>query len=90
MSADIVFIGLGNMGLPMAQNLVKAGYTVSGHDLVQASVDKLIVSGGVTQADAMAAVATAKVVITMLPASKHVDGIYLGERGILTHARPGT
>ena len=90
MSADIVFIGLGNMGLPMAQNLVKAGLAVSGHDLVAASVEKLIASGGTTQADHLAAVAQAKVVITMLPASKHVEGMYLGERGILAHVKAGT
>jgi 3-hydroxyisobutyrate dehydrogenase len=90
MSADIVFIGLGNMGLPMAQNLVKAGLVVSGHDLVAASVEKLIATGGSTQADHLAAVAQAKVVITMLPASKHVEGMYLGERGILAHAKTGT
>lgn len=90
MSADIAFIGLGNMGLPMAQNLVKAGYSVSGHDLVKASVDKLIETGGVTEADAMAAVARAKVVITMLPASKHVESIYLGDKGILANIKPGT
>ena len=90
MSADIVFIGLGNMGLPMAQNLVKAGFAVSGHDLVPASVDKLIASGGVSSADSMAAVAAAKVVITMLPASKHVEGLYLSDKGILAHARAGT
>ena len=90
MHADIVFIGLGNMGLPMAQNLLKAGYTVSGHDLVKDSVDQLLASGGVTQADPMAALRAAKVVITMLPASKHVEGLYLGEHGILAHARPGT
>ncbi|MBB3213317.1 3-hydroxyisobutyrate dehydrogenase [Herbaspirillum sp. Sphag1AN] len=90
MSADIVFIGLGNMGLPMAQNLVKAGLAVSGHDLVAASVEKLVATGGSTQADHLAAVAQAKVVITMLPASKHVEGMYLGERGILAHAKTGT
>jgi 3-hydroxyisobutyrate dehydrogenase len=90
MSADIVFIGLGNMGLPMAQNLVKAGYSVSGHDLVKASVDKLVESGGVTEADSMAAVTRAKVVITMLPASKHVESIYLGDNGILANIKPGT
>ncbi|MFX5476644.1 NAD(P)-binding domain-containing protein, partial [Acinetobacter baumannii] len=67
MSANIVFIGLGNMGLPMAQNLVKAGFSVSGHDLVKASVDKLVEVGGKTEADSMAAVAKADVVITMLP-----------------------
>ena len=51
MSANIVFIGLGNMGLPMAQNLVKAGFSVSGHDLVKASVDKLVEVGGKTEAE---------------------------------------
>ena len=90
MSVDIVFIGLGNMGLPMAQNLLKAGFAVSGHDLVAASVDKLLASGGVTEADPMQAVAKAKVVVTMLPASKHVESIYLGDKGILAHAKPGT
>lgn len=90
MSAAIVFIGLGNMGLPMAQNLAKAGFSVSGHDLVKASVDKLLASGGKTEADTMAAVAKADIVITMLPASKHVESVYLGEKGILAHAKPGT
>jgi 3-hydroxyisobutyrate dehydrogenase len=90
MSTDIVFIGLGNMGLPMAQNLVKAGHVVSGHDLVRASVDKLLASGGVTEADTMAAVARARVVVTMLPASRHVEAIYLGEQGILARIAPGT
>lgn len=90
MSADIAFIGLGNMGLPMAQNLVKAGYPVSGHDLVKASVDKLLDTGGTTMPDTMAAVAMASVVITMLPAGRHVESIYLGDKGILANARPGT
>ncbi|MDR6584033.1 3-hydroxyisobutyrate dehydrogenase [Herbaspirillum sp. BH-1] len=90
MSANIVFIGLGNMGLPMAQNLVKAGFSVSGHDLVKASVDKLVQTGGKTEADSMAAVAKADVVITMLPAGRHVESLYLGEAGVLASAKPGT
>ncbi|MCA1322915.1 3-hydroxyisobutyrate dehydrogenase [Herbaspirillum seropedicae] len=89
MSANIVFIGLGNMGLPMAQNLVKAGYSVSGHDLVKASVDKLVQAGGKTGADSMAAVAEADVVITMLPASRHVESLYLGDQGVLASAKKG-
>ncbi len=89
-NAEIAFIGLGHMGLPMAQNLVKAGFAVSGHDLVPAAVEKLVAAGGSTGADAMAAVAQAKVVITMLPASRHVEALYLGDQGILAHARPGT
>jgi 3-hydroxyisobutyrate dehydrogenase len=89
-AANIVFIGLGNMGLPMAQNLLRSGHAVSGHDLVAANVEQLVASGGVTGPDAMQAVAAAQVVITMLPASKHVEGLYLGAAGILAHARPGT
>lgn len=90
MSADVAFLGLGNMGLPMALNLVRAGISVSGHDLVAASVEKFVAGGGTTEADSMAAVAKARVVITMLPASRHVESAYLGERGILAHARPET
>ncbi|HTN65065.1 MAG TPA: 3-hydroxyisobutyrate dehydrogenase [Burkholderiaceae bacterium] len=89
-NAEIAFIGLGHMGLPMAQNLVKAGFAVSGHDLVPAAVEKLLAAGGSTGADPMAAVAKAKVVITMLPASRHVEALYLGDQGILAHAVPGT
>jgi len=85
--AEITFIGLGNMGLPMALNLLKAGLSVSGHDLVPAAVEKLVAAGGRTSADAMSAVAGASVVITMLPASRHVEGLYLGDKGILAHAR---
>ena len=90
MSADVAFIGLGNMGLPMAINLVKAGFSVSGHDLVASQVQKFVSEGGTTANDTMAVVAKAKVVITMLPASRHVESAYLGERGILAHAKPDT
>lgn len=85
-NAEIAFIGLGHMGLPMALNLVKAGFSVSGHDLIPAAVEKLVAAGGVTCADPMAAVAQAKVVLTMLPASRHVEGLYLGDQGILARA----
>jgi 3-hydroxyisobutyrate dehydrogenase len=89
-ATDIVFIGLGNMGLPMAQNLLRGGHSVSGHDLLLANVEQLLGSGGTTAANAMQAVANAKVVITMLPASKHVESLYLGTEGILAHVQPGT
>ncbi|HEX7045119.1 MAG TPA: 3-hydroxyisobutyrate dehydrogenase [Burkholderiales bacterium] len=90
MSADVAFLGLGNMGLPMALNLVKAGVSVSGHDLVKAQVEKFLANGGTSEGDSTAAVAKAKVVITMLPASRHVESVYLGENGILKHAQAGT
>ncbi|MFC5473838.1 3-hydroxyisobutyrate dehydrogenase [Paraherbaspirillum soli] len=90
MNSEIAFIGLGHMGLPMALNLVHAGLTVSGHDLVATSVEKFVAGGGSTHADLAAAVGAAKIVITMLPASRHVESAYLGANGILAQAKPGT
>lgn len=90
MSIDVAFLGLGNMGLPMALNLVRAGFSVSGHDLVPANVETFVAGGGKTDADSMKAVAAAQVVITMLPASRHVESAYLGDNGILANAKTGT
>ena len=72
----IAFIGLGNMGNPMAANLVKAGHAVQGFDLVPANLDTAKANGVSVMADAAAAVAGAEVVITMLPAGKHVVSVY--------------
>ena len=83
----IAFIGLGNMGNPMAANLVKAGHAVTGFDLV---ADNLSIArhNGVTLADSAAdAVTNAEIVVTMLPAGKHVLSVY-GD--IVPAARPGT
>ncbi len=78
------FIGLGNMGAPMAQNLIKAGFSLTVFDLVKESVAQLVQSGATAATSAGDAVKDADVVITMLPASKHVEGIYLGDEGLLT------
>jgi 3-hydroxyisobutyrate dehydrogenase len=80
----IAFIGLGNMGAPMALNLLKAGHELIVFDLVPAAVRALADAGAHTAASAAQAVPGADVVITMLPASKHVEGLYLGENGLLT------
>ena len=72
----IAFIGLGNMGNPMANNLVKAGYTVQGFDLMPENLAVARDNGVVVMADAVAAVKGAEVVITMLPAGKHVLSVY--------------
>jgi len=80
----VAFIGLGNMGAPMAQNLIKAGFSLTVFDLVKEAVEQLVKSGATAAASASAAVNGADVVITMLPASKHVEGIYLGPEGLLT------
>lgn len=72
----IAFIGLGNMGNPMAANLVKAGHAVQGFDLVPENLATAKDNGVVVMANAAAAVKGADVVITMLPAGKHVLSVY--------------
>ena len=87
--ARVGFIGLGNMGLPMAQNLLKAGHGVQGFDVGKAQVDALAAAGGQAAANARAATAGAEVVITMLPAGAHVREVYLGDGGVLiAHVPP--
>jgi 3-hydroxyisobutyrate dehydrogenase len=86
----IGFIGLGNMGGPMAANLVAAGHDVLGFD-VSAEANQAARAGGVVVADSAAdAVRDADVVITMLPAGRHVLSAYRGPDGLVTAARPGT
>src|SRR5215203_4863764 len=88
--AKIGFIGLGNMGLPMAQNLIKAGHAVQGFDMSQAQMLALTASGGQAAASVKAAATGAEIVITMLPAGQHVRDVYLGTDGVLAAAGPGT
>ena len=86
----IAFIGLGNMGLPMALNLLKAGHQVTGFDLVKGQLEAFAAAGGTVAPDAISAAKEVEVLISMLPASKHVEGLYLGEGGLLAHANPQT
>jgi 3-hydroxyisobutyrate dehydrogenase len=88
--ARIGFIGLGNMGLPMAQNLLKAGHAVEGVDVNPAAVEKLKAAGGASAEFAKVAAARADVVITMLPAGAQVREVYLGAGGIIENANEGT
>ncbi len=81
--ATIGFIGLGNMGGPMAANLVKAGHTVTGFDLNPAALEALAAAGGKTATSAREAIAGASVVITMLPAGEHVRDVYLHQGGVI-------
>jgi len=87
--AKIGFIGLGNMGLPMAQNLLKAGHAVAGCDVVKAAVDKFGAAGGATATSAAQACAGPDVVITMLPAGAQVREVYMSPQGVLASASPG-
>src|SRR3977135_2028667 len=72
----IAFIGLGNMGGPMAANLVKAGHKVVAFDLVEASRNQAKADGAGIADSAAASVKGADVVITMLPAGKHVISVW--------------
>jgi 3-hydroxyisobutyrate dehydrogenase len=83
----IGFIGLGNMGAPMAANLLKAGHRVTGFDLVSKAVDNLVAKGGSAAPSAAEAAAGGEIVITMLPAGPQVRSVYLGEDGLLAHVR---
>jgi 3-hydroxyisobutyrate dehydrogenase len=74
--ATIAFIGLGNMGGPMAANLIKTGHKVQGFDLVPASCEAAKADGVAISATAKDAVKGAEVIITMLPASKHVLSVW--------------
>ncbi|MBC9249916.1 3-hydroxyisobutyrate dehydrogenase [Pseudomonas alcaligenes] len=87
---QIAFIGLGHMGLPMARNLLKAGQRLKVFDLVQAAVDELVAEGASPASSAADAVRDATVVISMLPASRHVEGLYLGDGGLLAQIVPGS
>ncbi len=88
--ARIGFIGLGNMGLPMALNLVKAGHEVKGFDLNAAAVQKLVAAGGTAAGSVHAAASGVEAVITMLPAGQHVRDVYLEPGGVLASVEPNT
>jgi len=77
----VAFIGLGHMGGPMALNLRKAGYTLKAFDLSEEACKKYDAEGLPIAASAAEAVADADVVISMLPASVHVEGLFLGSAG---------
>jgi 3-hydroxyisobutyrate dehydrogenase len=86
----IAFIGLGHMGGPMALNLHKAGFAVTAFDLDAAARAKAEEQGVPVAASAREAVGGAQVVISMLPASRHVEGLYLGDDGLLPQLAAGT
>jgi L-serine 3-dehydrogenase (NAD+) len=87
---QIAFIGLGHMGLPMARNLLKAGFSLKVFDLVPAAMEELVKEGAQAASSAADAVQGMQVVISMLPASRHVEGLYLGDGGLLATLKPGT
>jgi len=87
---SIGFIGTGNMGGPMARNLLKAGFKLHAYDVVPESLQGVVEAGAEAASSAVDAAGKGDIVITMLPAGKHVASVYLGDAGIIAAARPGT
>lgn len=87
---NVAFIGLGNMGLPMAKNLLKAGFSVKGFDISAAAVDALVNAGGGLAHSVIDVVDGVDVVVTMLPTSEHVRSLYMGQDALFEKLKPGT
>lgn len=88
--AKIGFIGVGNMGGPMALNLLKAGHDVKVFDLSADAVQICVDAGGEAASTASEAAAGVNIVVSMLPKGDHVRGVYLGDAGALAAAAEGT
>jgi len=86
----IGFIGLGIMGKPMAQNLLKAGYELTVYDVIPARLEEVVQAGARRGSSSKDVAARSEVVITMLPNSPHVREAVLGPNGVLEGAKPGT
>ena len=84
--ARIGFVGLGNMGGPMARNLLKSGHAVAGFDLSQEALDGFAAAGGTRAGSAAEAASGADFVLTMLPAGRHVRDAWLGAGGMAAAA----
>ncbi|PXW25486.1 3-hydroxyisobutyrate dehydrogenase [Paraburkholderia caballeronis] len=85
----IGFVGLGNMGAPMALNLLKAGHAVAVFDLNAAAVQTLVAAGARAAASPKAAASDAECVMTMLPAAAHVRTVLTSEDGVLAGIASG-
>jgi 3-hydroxyisobutyrate dehydrogenase len=87
--ARIGFIGLGNMGMPMVRNLLKAGHEVIAFDVVARALEAAVTAGARAARSATDATATAELVMTMLPEGRHVREVYLGAGGVIAAAAEG-
>ena len=87
--AKIAFIGLGNMGFGMASNLAAAGHEVRALDISEDAVRRAVDAGCIAATGTKDAVADSDIVVTMLPAGKHVRMVYGDEGGVFDHAKKG-
>lgn len=89
MSMKVAFIGLGAMGLPLAKNLQRKGFQVTGYDIDSARANTLVELGGMQASSISGAMQDAEIVITCLPATQHVEAVVFGADGVLAHIAPG-
>jgi 3-hydroxyisobutyrate dehydrogenase len=87
---NIAFIGAGNMGLPMLENLIKAGNQVTAFDLSDSARNGAAEAGAIIANSPKAAVKNKEIVVTMLPAGPEAHAVYMGDSGIIAHVSPGT
>ena len=90
MALSVGFIGVGNMGNPMAGNVLKAGFSMTVFDMNPKAMENLIQAGAKRGASAQETVDASEVVLTSLPASPDVEAIYLDKGGLVERAKPGT
>jgi 3-hydroxyisobutyrate dehydrogenase len=89
MSKKLAFIGLGNMGNPMALNLIKAGYSVKAYDIRSQAAETVVAAGATHSSSAQEAARGVDAVITMLPSGAGVRDVYLGTGGVIAAADRG-
>lgn len=89
MAVTVGFIGLGNMGNPMAGNVLKNGFTLTVFDKNRVAMQNLVAAGAVAAASARQVVDKAEIVLTCLPGSPEVEELYLGAQGLIECTRPG-
>lgn len=90
MTGKIAFIGLGNMGGPMASNLLDAGHDLVVFDLIPEALEAAVAKGATAADSAAEAAAAGDILISMLPAGVHVNDLYLGNGGVMDAVRDGT
>ena len=90
MPVSVGFIGLGNMGNPMASNILKSGFPMTVFDLNPKAMENLVGAGAKAAASAGQVAASAEVVLTCLPGSPEVEGLYLERGGLIEAAQPGS
>ena len=88
--SKICFVGVGNMGNPMAANLIKAGYPVEVYDLAKDKAQNLLELGATWSEDLKTSVSNAELIISSLPGPPQVSEVLLGKNGILDSAAAGT